>query len=34
MDLIANSDGRFQYSLDGQTFEKFESEAVPYNNCE
>ena len=34
MNLKTNSDGRFQYSLDGQPFEKFGSDAVPFENCE
>ena len=31
IDLIANSNGVFQYSLDAQKFEHFD--AVPYQNC-
>ena len=32
IDLIANADGVFQYSLDGQEFEQFD--AIPHQNCE
>ena len=33
MNLKTNSDRKFQYSLDDQPFEKFESDTVPYENC-